>query len=139
VYLTFLKAVILILKHATFLTLTKITRELALTHADLDYQEANIDLKIQQHLMSSSQEHSIELLVGFIMATNIGLFILVSVNRISHQVCTESTHLDVLVPSQSSQPSQPLFETHVHRKKDHWFKRVLTHKSIPLPKLRKDK
>jgi hypothetical protein len=112
------------------------TNKSALIHADLVYQEANIDLKIQQYLMSSSQEHSIVLLVGFIMATDIGLFFLGSVNRISHQVCTESTHLDFLVPSQSS---RSLFETHMHRQKDPWFKRVLTRKSTPLPKLKNDK
>jgi hypothetical protein len=81
VYLIFLKAVILILKHATFLRLMNMSAESALTHADLDYQEANIDLNIQQHLTVSSQEHSVDLLAGFIMATNIGSFILLSVKR----------------------------------------------------------
>jgi hypothetical protein len=110
--------------------------ESALTCVDLNYQKANIDLKIQQHLTASSQEHSVVLLAGFIMATNIGPFILASVKRISHQVSTESTHLDILVPSESS---QSLFETCVDRKKDHWFKQLFTRKSISLPKLRNNK
>jgi hypothetical protein len=84
VYLTFLEAVILILKHATFLRLSNLSHESALTHADLDYQEANIDLKIQRHLMACSQEHSVTLFSGFIMATDIGLFIVASVKRISY-------------------------------------------------------
>jgi hypothetical protein len=85
VYLTFLKAVILILKHATFLRLSNLSPESALTHAELDYQKANIDLKIQQHLMASSQEHSVKQFASFIMATDLGWFILASVSIISHQ------------------------------------------------------
>jgi len=77
-------AVILILKHATFLRLSNLTSKSALSHADLDYQEANIDLKIQL-LMASSQEHSVVLFAHFIMATDI-----------------ECRHPDILVPSQSS-------------------------------------
>jgi hypothetical protein len=72
-YLTFLEAVILILKHATFLRLSNLSSESALTHVDRDYQEENINLKIQQHLAASSQEHSVVLFAGFIMATDIGL------------------------------------------------------------------
>ena len=79
IYLTFLEAVILILKYATFLRLSNLTSKLALAHADLHYQQANIDLKIQEYLMTC-QEQSAELFVGFIMATDIGLFILTSVN-----------------------------------------------------------
>ncbi|KAI9438900.1 hypothetical protein H4582DRAFT_2056772 [Lactarius indigo] len=45
--------------------------ELALTHAEVDYQEENIDLKIQQHLAASSEEHSDESLAAFIMATDL--------------------------------------------------------------------
>ena len=55
--------------------------ESALTSADLDYQEANVDLKIQQHLMASSQKHFIMTYVGFIMATDIGMFIPTPVKR----------------------------------------------------------
>ena len=73
--MTFLEAVILILKHATFLRLSNLSSESALACADLHYQEANIDLKIQEYL-TSSQEKSIMLFVNFIMATDIGLFIL---------------------------------------------------------------
>ena len=75
VHLTFVEAVILILKHATLLRLSNLSPVSALTQAELDYQEANVDLKIQQHLTVSSQEHSVELLMGFIMATEIGWFI----------------------------------------------------------------
>ncbi|KAH9017264.1 hypothetical protein EDB84DRAFT_1522295, partial [Lactarius hengduanensis] len=63
-------AVILILKHATFLHLSNLSPESALTHAELDYQAANIDAKIQQYLMSSSQEHSVKQFTAFIMATD---------------------------------------------------------------------
>ncbi len=83
VYLTFVEAVILILKHATFLYLSNLSPESALTHMELDYQEANIDLRIQQHLSTSSQEHSVELSAGFIMATDIGSFILLILDNIS--------------------------------------------------------
>jgi hypothetical protein len=100
----------------------------SLACADLDYHEADIDLKIQHHV-KSYKEPSIVLLVGFIMAIDMGSFIFESVYRISHQVCTECTHHNVLVPIQFSQPE----------KKDHWFKKVFTRKSIPLPKLRNDK
>ncbi|KAI9457261.1 hypothetical protein BJY52DRAFT_1273678 [Lactarius psammicola] len=64
-------AVILILKHATFLCLSHLSPQLALTQAELDYREANIDLKIQQYLTISLQEHTVELFAGFIMATDI--------------------------------------------------------------------
>ncbi|KAF8272798.1 hypothetical protein EI94DRAFT_1697176 [Lactarius quietus] len=113
VYLTFVKAVILILKHATFLLLKNLQSGLAITHAELDYQKANTDLKIQQYLMASSQEPSVEQLASFIMDTDI-----------------ECTHPNLdsypshppnpLVPSQSSVDSG----THVYRK-DHWFQRFL--------------
>ena len=82
VYLTFVKAVILILKHATFLQLSESSKE-ALTHAELDYQKANIDLNVHQILASS--EHSVKKFVEFIMATDIGSFILASVIIKSHQ------------------------------------------------------
>jgi hypothetical protein len=72
------KAVILILKHATSLGLN-ISPESALTNAELAYQEANIDWKIQEHLTASSQEHSVKQFAAFIMATDIGEFILASV------------------------------------------------------------
>lgn len=85
-YLTFVKAVILIFKHATFLRLLDLSSESALVQAELGYQQANIDLNIQQHLAASSQEHSVELFSSFIMATDIGWFILASVKLISHQI-----------------------------------------------------
>jgi hypothetical protein len=69
-----LVALILIFKHATFLRLSDSTPESALTHVELAYQKANIDWKIQQFL--SSQELSVKKLAAFIMATDIGEFIL---------------------------------------------------------------
>ena len=74
-----MEAVILLLKHANYLLLSQLSSESALTRAELHYREGNVDLKIQQHLAASSQVHSVELFVGFIMATDIGSFILLSV------------------------------------------------------------
>ncbi|KAH9017937.1 hypothetical protein EDB85DRAFT_2154851 [Lactarius pseudohatsudake] len=45
--------------------------ESALTHAEVDYREANIDSKIRQHVPAPSQEHSDESFVGFIMAIDL--------------------------------------------------------------------
>jgi hypothetical protein len=81
VYLTFEKAVILILKHATLLRHSNLP-ESALAYAELDYQKANIDVAIQQHLMASP-EPSVEQFSVFIMGTDIGLFICPSVTSIS--------------------------------------------------------
>ncbi|KAH9058229.1 hypothetical protein EDB87DRAFT_944056 [Lactarius vividus] len=64
-------AVILILKHATFLCLSNLSSRLALAHAELEYRAASIDAKIQRYLMASFQEHSVELFAAFIMATDI--------------------------------------------------------------------
>ncbi|KAH9051660.1 hypothetical protein EDB87DRAFT_772915 [Lactarius vividus] len=64
-------AVILILKHATLLRSSNLSPKLALTHAELNYRAANIDVNIQQYLMASSQEHSVDLFAAFIMATDI--------------------------------------------------------------------
>ena len=84
VYLTFVQVVLIILKHATFLQLSK-PSQLALIQADLDYQKANIDSKIQEHLNASSLEVSIEKFAAFVMATNISLYIFASVTILSHQ------------------------------------------------------
>ena len=101
-YLTYVEAVILILKHATFLRLSNLSSESALTLADVDYREANVDLIIQQHLTASSQEHSVEQFVAFILATDIGWCIPSFVHIVSHQGL-------------------------VHRKKKHWFKLLFLH------------
>ena len=53
----------------------------ALIQADLDYQKADIDQKIQ-HYIAASQGHSAELDSAFIMGIEIGLSILVSVQII---------------------------------------------------------
>jgi hypothetical protein len=79
VYLTILVAVIIILRHAALLHLSDLRPESALNHVELAYQEANIDWKIQEHLTASSQEHSVKQFAAFIMATDIGEFILASV------------------------------------------------------------
>ena len=84
VYLTFVQAVILILKHATFIQLSTPSTSAALTQSELDYQQANIGFNIQEHLRGSSPEHSIKELVMFIMATDIGSSILASVPKVSH-------------------------------------------------------
>ena len=52
----------------------------SLRHADLQYQEANIDLKIQEYLATTSPKQSVMQHVGFIMDTRIGMSILPSVN-----------------------------------------------------------
>lgn len=80
VYLTFLKAVILILKHATILRLSDQPPKSALTQVELNYQVANIDLEIQQYLEASSQQRSVELSMRFIMATEISKSIVTSGN-----------------------------------------------------------
>lgn len=79
-----MKAVILILKHATFSCIT-MDAETALTQVEMDYQAANIHLKIKEHLASSSQEHSVEHFAHFIMTTVIGLFIFAYAKIISHE------------------------------------------------------
>ena len=83
-YLTFFEAVLLILKHATVLRLSQGVNS-ALAQADLDYQKAKIDLTIQQHPLAYSPEDTVEQFIGFIMATEIGEFVLLSVTIISHQ------------------------------------------------------
>jgi hypothetical protein len=111
-------AVIVIFKCATILQLSNLTPESALTQAELYFQEANMDLKIEQHLTASSQVESIEKFGGFIMNSDLGLFVLAFIMIVSHHVCAESlaesTHSDLSMPAQSS----------VHGK-DHWYKQVL--------------
>ena len=79
-----MKVVILILKHATTLRLSNTPKE-ALTQAELDYQEANIDLKIQEYLKAFTPEDSVQKFADFIMATDIGLFIYI---HLLHQYLT---------------------------------------------------
>ncbi|KAH9024480.1 hypothetical protein EDB83DRAFT_1979310 [Lactarius deliciosus] len=120
-------AVILILKHATFLRLSSLSPKLALTHAELDYRAANIDVNIQQYLMASSQAHSVELFAAFIMATDI----LPSQSSATTDILPSNSSATDIVPSNSSVKN---------REKDHWFKRflgpVFPRKSISLPTLR---
>ena len=72
-----MKAVTLILKHATFLISLSKEPDLneALTTAELNYQKANIDVTIRQHLKACTSKPSVEQFVGFIMNTDIGLFL----------------------------------------------------------------
>ncbi|KAH9020943.1 hypothetical protein EDB85DRAFT_2152711 [Lactarius pseudohatsudake] len=123
-------AVILILKHATFLRLSNLRPKSAVTHAELDYRAGNIDLNIQQYLMASSQVHSVELFADFIMATEI----LPSQSSATDILPSNSSATDI-VPSNSSVNSSVK-----NREKDHWFKRfwgpVFPRKSISLPTLR---
>ena len=95
VYLISVKAVVLILKHATLSRHTNLP-ESALTNAELDYQKANIDAAIQQHIEASAPEHSIEQFVGFIMGTDICLFILPSITSISYHPVSASTNTELL-------------------------------------------
>ena len=78
-----MKAVILIFKYATFLWTLSSSAKSALTHAEIDYWTSKIDLKIQEHLVASPYGDSVEQLAHFIMATDIGLFILTIVKIIS--------------------------------------------------------
>ena len=79
-YLTFPKAVVLILKRATPLCLYMSAGQ-ALIQADLDYQKADVDHKIQQYI-GTCQGPSAELDKAFIMGIEIGLSILSSVQII---------------------------------------------------------
>ena len=83
-----MKAAILIFKHATFICASNSSAKSALTQAEIDFWASKNDLKIQEHLVASSHEHSVEQFVHFIMATDIGLFILTFVKIISHQAFT---------------------------------------------------
>jgi hypothetical protein len=73
VYLTFVKAATLILKHAMLLRTSNLP-EVALTNVELDYQKANIDESIQQYLTMCASKLSVEQFASFIMGTDIGLF-----------------------------------------------------------------
>ena len=70
-----MKAVTLILKHATLLQ-TSNPLEAALTNVDLDYQRENINESIQQYLTACALDVSAEQFAEFIMSTKIGGFIL---------------------------------------------------------------
>ena len=93
VYFILDKAVILILKHATFLRFSRLPK-LALIYAELDYQKANIDVAIQQHLREYASDHSVEQFVDFIMGTDIGLFSLPFFTSISYHVFSASINTE---------------------------------------------
>ena len=78
VYLTIVKAIILILKHATILRVSNGT-EKALTLAEQSYQEAKIDLKVQEYFQAFTASVSVNQISEFIMATNFGLFMHLSI------------------------------------------------------------
>jgi len=69
-HLHLLLAVTLILKHATFLRVS-LSPKSALTNAELNYQRANIDVTIEQHLKACASEQSVGQFVHFIMNTDI--------------------------------------------------------------------
>jgi hypothetical protein len=83
--LTFVTAVIIILKHATFLHLSNLSQESALTQAEKDYHAVNMKSKIQKFLSSSPQNHSLEQVASFIEASDISLYILAPIYIISYQ------------------------------------------------------
>ena len=66
-----MKAVTLILKHATLLRTSNSSRAV-LTNVDLDYQRQDIDKSIQQYLTAHAPHVSVEQFVGFIMGNEIG-------------------------------------------------------------------
>ena len=74
VYLTLVKAVTLILKHATFLC-TSMSSKSAVNQAEQKYHKAKIDVTIQEHLTACAGQQSEEQFVNFIMSTDISLFI----------------------------------------------------------------
>ena len=79
-----MQAILLLFKHTMFLRLSNTTKS-ALNIAGLDYQKSDIDLKIQDYLKASSQEHTVEDFASFIMATDIGMLIgAFIINIISH-------------------------------------------------------
>ena len=80
-----MKATLIILKHASLLHLSNISPKLALIRAELEYQQADIDSKIDEYLMMHSQAQGIELFAGFIMTTDIGQFFFTSLKIISYQ------------------------------------------------------
>ena len=84
VYLTFVKAVTLILKHATLLRTSNLPKA-ALTSADQDYNTDNsLDKSIQQYLTAHASHLSEGEFADFIMGTEIGWFILLFVTSISY-------------------------------------------------------
>jgi hypothetical protein len=78
-----MKAVIIILKHATTLRLSN-THKQALTLAGVDYKKAKVGLKIQEYLKTFTAEDSVEQFADFIMTTNIGLLCIYLMQTISH-------------------------------------------------------
>ena len=97
-----MKAVTLILKHATLLRTSNLP-EAALTNVDLGYQRQNIDESIQQFLTACASDVSVEQFTDFIMGTEIGLFILLpfvtsmsyypssDISVLSHYICINDT------------------------------------------------
>ena len=90
-----MKAVTLILKHATLLRTSNLSRA-ALTNAELDYQRADIDGSIQQYLTTCASDVSVEQFAGLIMSTEIGLFMLllfvISISHCSFRVISIFSH-----------------------------------------------
>ena len=70
-----MQALLLIFKHAMFLRHSNRKKESALNLAGLSYQKGDIDLKIQDYLKASFSEPPVEEITSFIIATDIGMFI----------------------------------------------------------------
>ena len=85
-YLTFQVAIILIFKHAAILCLSGMSAKLALTQAELNYHQADIASKIQEHFTASYEEYSTKQFISFLMDTNIGFSSLASVKIIADAV-----------------------------------------------------
>lgn len=76
--LTFELAIILIFKHAAALSLSGIPAKLALTQAELNYKEANIESKIGNQFSAPYSEYTVEQFLSFVLNTNIGRLYLIS-------------------------------------------------------------
>ena len=61
---------------------TSMSSKSAVTNAEQKYRKANIDVTIQEHLTACAGKQSVEQFVGFIMSTDISLFIFF---HLSHQ------------------------------------------------------
>ena len=57
----------------------------------MNFWASKIDLKIQKHLVASSHENTVKQFADFIMATDIGLFILLLDKIISHHSFTSTS------------------------------------------------
>jgi hypothetical protein len=71
----FAAAIIIILKHATTLRLSRLSVNSALAQAELDYQKLDIGLKIAHHFTAPPQEYSVQNFVDFVMGVSVCLLL----------------------------------------------------------------